>query len=162
MPIAFDLSNRVFGRLTALYPFGRNKHGQPQWICICECGTEKVLTTNVLCQAMVRSCGCIFSDYKRRFWSKVTKNGPILVPHLGRCWLWTGPTTSKTRPYGRIHVNGKATLTHRLSYKLHKGTLKDTDDVLHRCDNQACVRPSHLFKGNAKDNARDMISKGRN
>ena len=162
MPIAFDISNHVYGRLTPLCPFGRNKHGQPQWICACECGNEKVLSTNVLRQGTVKSCGCIFSDYKRRFWNKVTKKGPILVPRLGKCWLWTGSKISKTRPYGRMNAKGKAVLTHRLSWEITYGSLLDKEDILHKCDNPPCVRPSHLLKGDAFSNMRDMVSKGRN
>lgn len=33
--------------------------------------------------------------------------------------------------------------------------------VLHRCDNRACWRVSHLFLGTKKDNTIDMYSKGR-
>jgi hypothetical protein len=33
--------------------------------------------------------------------------------------------------------------------------------ICHRCDNRACVRPDHLFEGNASDNARDAYYKGK-
>jgi hypothetical protein len=33
--------------------------------------------------------------------------------------------------------------------------------ILHRCDNRACVNPNHLFVGMQKDNVTDAISKGR-
>ncbi len=47
-----------------------------------------------------------------RFWAKVNKDGPIPahMPHLGPCWLWTGPPTRR-RGIGQIKGNdGRAIL----------------------------------------------------
>lgn len=148
-----DLSGKPFGRLTAIRISGKNKYGHTLWLCKCDCGKYKAASLSNLKAGLIKSCGCLQADFVRRFWCKVKKTR--------KCWLWTGSTTSKNRPYGRIYVNGYATLTHRLSYKLHKGDLKKSEDVLHHCDNPRCVRPSHLFKGSAEDNMRDMVNKGR-
>src|SRR5258708_3651290 len=37
-----------------------------------------------------------------RFWAKVNKNGPILIPELGNCWVWTASTDRKG--YGKLQI----------------------------------------------------------
>src|SRR3990172_4237019 len=90
------------------------------------------------------------------FWAKVNKSDG--------CWTWTA---SKRKfgygafvwadSEGRI-IQGRA---HRFSYELHHGPIPLGICVLHKCDNPACVRPSHLFLGTRADNNFDMLSKGR-
>lgn len=51
---------------------------------------------------------------------------------------------------------------HRVAYALSLGGGDlPREWVLHRCDNPPCVRPEHLFLGDATDNNRDRQVKGR-
>ena len=86
-----------------------------------------------------------------RLWSRVDKTGD--------CWVWTGATT--TAGYGEIRFGGKVVRVHRLVYELTVGPIPEGMGVLHRCDNPPCCRPDHLFLGTQRDNARDMVAKGR-
>jgi len=84
----------------------------------------------------------------------------IPEPNTG-CWIWEKSLAKSG--YGQTFVAGKVGTAHRASYILHKKTsIPDGLCVLHRCDNRWCVNPEHLFLGTHKDNADDMVSKGRN
>lgn len=89
-----------------------------------------------------------------RFWSKVR-----IVDGQDSCWLWTAYTESG---YGRFKLDNKHVLAHRLSYQMaNGGVIDNTLDVLHTCDTPQCVRPKHLYQGDASQNNQDSISRGR-
>lgn len=91
---------------------------------------------------------------EQRFWAHVEKTDG--------CWLWTGNTDSYG--YGRINrggSDGKHLSTHRVSWEMARGPIPEGLMVLHRCDVPACVRPDHLFTGDASANSHDMVFKGR-
>ena len=97
-----------------------------------------------------------------RFWLRVNKAGPIPAhaPHLGPCWLWTGPVSGPMR-YGVLSVERRNVYTHRYMYELACGPVPEGLFVLHRCDTPRCVRPDHLWLGTHTDNMRDSYVKGR-
>jgi len=87
-----------------------------------------------------------------RFWSYVKRRSR-------GCWEWTGYKNEKG--YGVINLQGKRVLAHRMSWLLICGEIPDGLFLLHRCDNPACCRISHLFLGTLADNNADMDEKGR-
>lgn len=95
-----------------------------------------------------------------RFWANVNKNGPTPkhCPELGPCWLWTGARVSNR--YGQIRVDGKSSLAHRVAWYLQTGRWPK-NNACHKCDNEQCVRFSHLFDATQKENVKDMDTKQR-
>lgn len=75
------------------------------------------------------------------------------------CWEWEGAIGKNG--YGRFQLEGKSRQAHRVAYEMFVGPFPEYLNILHRCDNRKCVKPSHLFLGTAKDNGVDMSEKGR-
>lgn len=85
-----------------------------------------------------------------RFWTRVDKSGD--------CWVWQG--AKNEHGYGAFYA-GRRYKTHRYAWEVENGPIPEGQNVLHKCDNPPCVRPDHLFLGSMKDNAQDMVRKGR-
>jgi hypothetical protein len=85
------------------------------------------------------------------------KRGVAINPQSG-CWEFS---QRSTKGYGLIRFGGRKRGAHRLSYETWVGPIPDGLFVLHRCDNRRCINPDHLFLGTARDNAVDMVRKGR-
>lgn len=86
-------------------------------------------------------------------------------PNSG-CWLWTGAATGggpdATCRYGFITYRRKFFYAHRCAYEaVHGDGSADGWLIRHACDVPCCVNPSHLSIGTRKDNARDMVERGR-
>jgi hypothetical protein len=65
------------------------------------------------------------------------------------------------RGYGAIYHEGKVVKAHRFSYAYFVNKIPDGMMICHHCDNAKCVNFLHIYAGTAKDNARDMIERGK-
>jgi len=122
-------------------------------------GRPKSIPPSRLLRVGGRPFSDVFSAWSRaelevRFWSKVDKDGPVIRPELGECWIWTGALGDG---YGILRRVG----AHRVSYWMETGEEPGDRYVLHHCDNPPCVRPSHLHFGTHRKNMEEMAERGR-
>ena len=57
-----NLTNKKFGKLTALYPTDKRKDSRIIWYCKCDCGNYIEADTHALQSGHIKSCGCMKSN----------------------------------------------------------------------------------------------------
>ncbi len=57
-----DLIGQKFGKLTVLYKTKIDKNGHSYWMCQCECGNQKEISSSNLKSNRTQSCGCLHSQ----------------------------------------------------------------------------------------------------
>lgn len=88
-----DITGQRFSRLTAVRDVGVDKSRNRLWLCLCDCGNEKIVSGNLLKGGKVQSCGCLSPGYRVR-------HDPIYLAWssmIGRC---SYPKTNGYRNYG--------------------------------------------------------------
>ena len=104
-----DLTNQHFGKLTAIKPIGERKNSSALWLCLCDCGNEKIVAANQLTYGNVKSCGCLKSEVNSQ---RMTVSNPAVSSHEG----------SKTRLYGVWrNMKGRCNNPNRKDYKNYGG-----------------------------------------
>lgn len=102
-------------------------------------------------------------SHKNKFWQRVNKQSSVFGvdgTYPTECWEWTGGIMSKG--YGVVQIESTQYRVHRLAWILHTGqSITPQDYICHHCDNRKCVRPDHLFRGDAQSNMTDRNNKQR-
>lgn len=57
-----DLTGKRFGRWSVLERAGSNSSGQATWLCVCDCGTKRVVDGSSLRTGRSKGCGCVHEN----------------------------------------------------------------------------------------------------
>lgn len=93
----------------------------------------------------------------KRFERKLIKKGP------DECWPWNGWHNDRGYPMLDVsHPTKRKIRASRYAYTYFTGIPVPKEmNILHKCDNPACLNPAHLFLGTQQDNIADCKAKGR-
>ncbi len=89
---------------------------------------------------------------KRDIWKRIDKKGE------NECWNYIGYLRNG---YGRIQINYRYYLAHRIVYEDIYGSIPDGMCICHSCNNPSCCNPKHLYMGTQTDNMKQMVNDGR-
>lgn len=73
MPKKLNLLDQQYGRLKVIAPAPSQK-GNSAWLCKCECGNQKIVSTRSLRSGNTRSCGCLHKEITSKNFSKNITN----------------------------------------------------------------------------------------
>ena len=82
---------------------------------------------------------------------------------IGECYTLEGGTARngyvRVDVGTRSHGKGKSRFlsAHRVAWMAVNGPIPEGGQILHHCDNRACIRATHLYLGNHADNVRDRV-----
>lgn len=66
MGVLKDRVGDVYGRLTVISHAGKDHRNKHLWLCVCECGNEKVVVSGNLSSGKSKSCGCLKAEFLAR------------------------------------------------------------------------------------------------
>lgn len=140
------LTGRVFGRLTVISIFGKNKHQKTLWLCLCKCSAWCIATGDNLQRNKVKSCGCLRENHQpRRIHGYARKNKSQRPPEYrtyeqgrNRC---NNPNSPQYANYGGRGIKWLFTsFSHFLS---SLGFRPSSDYSLDRIDNNGHYAPDN-------------------
>lgn len=87
MPKFVDHTGRRYGRLTVISRAHDYRPGMPQWLCRCDCGTEKVVRAQGFVGGGTVSCGCYMRELNRHLLIERTQTHGMTKTPTHRVWM---------------------------------------------------------------------------
>ncbi len=75
-PTRANLVGQTFGRLT-VKSYYQKPGNNPSWLCLCSCGTEKIIRGDLFKKGLTQSCGCLAKEVAKKL---LTTHSATLTP----------------------------------------------------------------------------------
>ena len=149
-----------FGRLLVLRRGAKNSRGCATWLCVCDCGSERLAETNGLKSGCIKSCGCL---RREQLIKRNTKHGDCNSPEhrswMGMIQRCTNPKDAAYDRYGgrgiNVHPEWKSSFTAFLD---HVGRRPTRAHSLDRIDNDRGYEPGNVRWATAAEQNRNQRS----
>jgi len=82
-----NLIGKKFNKLLVLQKVKSNKWGNTYWLCLCDCGREKIVRGDCLRKGLTKSCGCINLKHGHNIKGKKTRVYIIWQSMKRRCLI---------------------------------------------------------------------------
>ena len=93
-----DLTNRRFERLKVIRRV-ENKNYRAMWLCECDCGNKKTISTYQLLSGQTKSCGCLGKENRAKSRTKHHKTNTKLY------YVWKGMKQRCYNPNNKYYYN---------------------------------------------------------
>ena len=132
-----------YGKLTVIGEAGKNKHGQPLWRLICDCGIECVKNASAVRIGHTKSCGCQKNtgDSNRKHGKRRSKEYTAWCNMHLRCYNKNNP---HYRNYGGRNILVAAEWHDFVPFYSHIGDAPGPEYTLDRIDNNRGYEPGNV------------------
>lgn len=86
-----DLTGQKFGKLTVIKRVENNKLNRVCWLCLCECGNERIVQSISLTKGKCKSCGCDKGQHNRKYPKGSNKLYKKWLGIKARCYYKNSP-----------------------------------------------------------------------
>ncbi len=96
-----DLTGQRFGRFVVIKQTKKDKFGNRRWLCLCDCGKEKIVLVAHLRSGATKSCGCLNKEIiTKHGHNRIGKQTGIYQSWYAMIQRCTNPNHKNWKSYG--------------------------------------------------------------